>query len=501
MKTVITHVSLLLKPDFMQQTIQHLTDIEVRKFRKQLQTQNKNELLALFNLLYENPEPFTENQIEGKIYGIESGSRKASMLKNYLKETLLDFLISYRMLHKHPVLDKKFIARVRIKKRLAQYTLLNNSGRNLPFAHQLLDEVISESKKWENYTDLVYALDQQKQHFGFTNGKKEFEKWSKEMQHYERCIAATSRAVHYYNELNVFIKSKGNPDSKSVLKIIKECLKDMKHDYQLTRLPVILYYQQKIKVEYFCQHKQYKKAKQVCIDTLNLLKKYPALNDSQRTGYAHDYLAQCNMALGEYKEAMKHFSFAQKNILKGTVNYLISKEQEFLLLFYDRQYAKAKQTVETLLKNLPADTEQFRIGKLNFYHACSLLKVRRHSLALKILRQKTELFKDKAGWIFSSKLVEIMVLYEMKNTDEIKLTFKRLRDFVRYNKKAFTERDKVLLLILNHLMNCNFHPVGKYKRRIRKLVALLKDKRKPYQWLPFSHELIRFEDWVESGFL
>ena len=483
----------------MQQTIQHLTGNEVRQFRLHLQILNKTELLKLFNLFSYSAESFSEKQIEEWIYGSVTKGRRVSMLRYRLKETLLDFLTSERMLQKHPVLDKKFIAHIRIKKHLAQYIMLKNSGRSLPFAHRLLDEVIADAKKWECYTDLLYALEQQKLRYSFVYGQKEYEKYQKEIELYEHCQEITRRAVNHYYKLMISTKFIGNPDKKMVLKIVNEGRKEMKRDYALTKLPVILYYEQKVETEYYQQQGKYKQAKQVCLITLDLLKKYPTLNDSQRTGFAHDFVAQCCILLKEYKEAGKYLQLAQENILKGTTDFLLSKEQEFLLLLYDGQYDKAKRTIETALKNMPADAEPFRRGKLNFFLVCALFKLKKYSYALKILKQKTEIFKDKAGWMFSSKLMEIMILHEMRNPDEIKSTFKRFKDFIRYNKKAFTERDKALLRLLYFLVNCNFYPIGKNKRKIQKLVALLKINHGTYQWQPFSHEVVRFEEWVQSA--
>ena len=482
----------------MQQIIQHLTKEEVRQFRFHLKAQNKNELLALFNLLQKSSESFTEKQMEERIYGLAAGGRRASMLRYRLKETLLDFIVSDRTLEKHSLLDKKFIARIRIKKRLAQYTMLYNSGRNLRFTNRLLDDAIADAKKVESYYDLIYALDQKKLHYGFVYGEKEYEKWQKEIEHYEYYLTAMRRAVNYYYKLIIYAKFNGNPDKKKILKIVKEGLKEMKRDYALTKLPGILYYRQILETEYYFQHCQYKLAKRVCLNILDLLQSNPSVNSTQRTGYAHDFLAQCCIFLKEYEDAREHLVLAQKNIAKGTADYLISKEQDFLLLFYDGQYEKSKKTVEILLKNFPADADIFRKGKLNLFLACALLKLKKYSSALKILNQKTEVFKDKAGWLLSSKLAEVMVLYEMKNPDEIKSTFKRLRDFVRYNKKIFTKRDKALLRLLYLLVNCNFIITGKNKKDAQKLIALLKSNHKTYQWQPFGHELIRFEDWVQS---
>ena len=490
---------MLLKMDSMQQTIQHLTKDEVRKFRHHLQVQNETKLLALFNLLLSSAESFTEKQLEEKIYGKVNGGRRASMLRHILKETMLDFLTSYRMLKRHKLLDKSFAAQIRIKKRIAEYTMLNRSGRNLPFAHQLLDEAIADAKKEECYSDLVFAMDQQKYHYGFSQGDKAFDKREKKTMQYERWRLAFRRAVYYYYKVIVNNKFSGNPDKKKLLKIIKEGLKEMKRDYADTRLPGVLYYQKKLESEYYQQKGNYKKAIQICRNTLKHLKKHPSVNNSQRTGYAHDDMAQCYIFLKNYKKAMNHLLLAQKNILKGTVNHLVSKEQEILLFFYDMQYDKVKQLTETSLRNFPVDAEPFLRGKLHFYLACALFKLNNYDAALKILKQKSEVFSDKAGWMFFSKLVEIMTLYEMKNFGEMKSALERFRKFIGYNKKAFTKRDLAVIRLLYLLGNSdNFLLSGKNKREAQKLVTLLKSNRNNYQWRPYSHEVIRFEEWVQE---
>ncbi|MEK6616681.1 MAG: hypothetical protein AABZ32_11340, partial [Bacteroidota bacterium] len=395
-------------------------------------------------------------------------------------------------------LDNKFVAQIRINTLLTEYTFLSRSGRNLPFAHHLLDDVIADAKKWDCYSDHVDALHKQKSNYGLMQGEKEYEKFQKETERYERYLAATRRSVDWNNKLTIATKFNANPDRKKILKIVNAGIKEMKCDYKLTGLPVVLYYQKILEIEYYFQHYNYKQAKQVCLSRMNLLKKYPSLCDSQRMGYVHDFMAQCYIILKEFKKAMVHLQLAQKNILKGTVDYLVSKEQDFFLLFYDGQYEKAKQIIETALKNFPADVEPFRKGKLNFFLACVLFKLNNHAATLKILRQKTEVFNDKAGWLFSSKLIEIMILHEMKNPNEMKSALERFRKFVGYNKEAFTKRDHAVVRLLYLLENCNFMLRGKNKREARKIITLLMSNRSAYRWLPYSHEVIRFEYWVQE---
>ena len=119
-----------------------------------------------------------------KLYG-QKKSAGFNMLKSRLREKIFDFLVTDISADKNQELDKMDQAYIRIKKLSALYKHLYHSKRRLPLCYDLMDEIISLSKEYEYFSNVVEFLHLKRVSFlSMRKGAKEFEEISHELNKY-----------------------------------------------------------------------------------------------------------------------------------------------------------------------------------------------------------------------------------------------------------------------------------------------------------------------------
>jgi hypothetical protein len=140
--------------------------------------------LGLAKMLMEKEEAPSAEACCLKLYG-QKKSAGFNMLKSRLREKIFDFLVTDISADKNQELDKMDQAYIRIKKLSALYKHLYHSKRRLPLCYDLMDEIISLSKEYEYFSNVVEFLHLKRVSFlSMRKGAKEFEEISHELNKY-----------------------------------------------------------------------------------------------------------------------------------------------------------------------------------------------------------------------------------------------------------------------------------------------------------------------------
>lgn len=481
--------------------IQCLTTAEWESLQRYLtcfSTHNPAELkqLSLAKLLREAEECPTDKRCCIRIYGVGSDAR-FDVLKSWLKEKTLDFLLTDISCNKKQELDEADAAIIRIKKKSAQFQQLYYSKRRLHFLQGLLEEIISLSKEYEQHSLTSEHLRLKKALIGFKMSKSEFTKITKELNQSLNLGILINNAEHYYHELIVLTEFSGKTDKKKLFSFFEKAIPEVEGYYAETKSALIKYQLKFLELGYYQLCENHPKARSICLELLDVVRNNKSVYRRQRIGVVYDNLSRCEYYLGHYKQAAEWAREAQKHFNAGSENFCIALEQEFYALFAMERYEEAEAIANKMLSSATRkELGGFRYAKYNVLLANALFKLRRFNEALHILSQEMEISKDKAGWETGARTLKIMTLIEMLKLDEASLAVLSLKQFFkRADKKTpISLRDKKILNLLLVAERAGFM-FSTLNGNTDKYFDALTSSEENLRWEPFTHELIPFHQW------
>ncbi|MBI3503145.1 MAG: hypothetical protein HY063_15265 [Bacteroidetes bacterium] len=478
---------------------------EAQRFINYLYPQQKpDKTLELFRLLRAHKRKkisVQEMQEFGKkIYPIAGRDLKSrptnrlDVLHHRLREDVLDFLTSNSFLKNHPVLEPLHAAQVEIKKKWAQQYILRFTGRTGEPADSLLDEAIALAKKYEYYNELIKLIQTRRLERAYRFGERELNKTTAEIKRYEKCERAVRRANEIYYRILIWQKFHANPDKKKLRAYEKKVIKELHRLHAQTKASEVLYFLRYIEIDFYQQRQQYDKAREACIQLLNIVYHYPAVQTRPRFDYVFGNLAQCHVYEGDYSKALDALSEIHY-LTHQPLDWAESKEMETRILFYQRKYQEAMRLLNKIIKKLPEDAEPVRVSRLHFIRACILFAQENKEAAKKIMERKLYIRKDKTGWNIAVRMLELMLLTEEKSVRSFRMA-KHLKKFLLTQEKKST-RDTMLAALFFQMSKNNFM-FRNYKEQFRRTQKLFSMQKGKYAWNPLGHELIKYDAWLKK---
>lgn len=487
--------------------LQGLANPQVKIFRSYLsymsvRKDESNKQLELANFLLRSKRACPdENECSLKIYGSKE-DYKIHQLKRRLRAKVLDVLTMDINLARKGSLDDVDFVSAKLKKKLLQFQVLYRSKGNLSYNKRLLDDIITESKEYELYEQLISALSYRKYFKGFCKGMKHFKEINKQIAIYEYGKAAQYQAADYYYQLSI---SDAFPKKNSFQKkqsFIQKCILQMKRDFKHTRSVNILYYLKLMEMAYFENYKEYGSARDTAVEVIELLKKNKSVYRKQRIGIAHDNTGYYKMYLGEYAAAAQDFQNAQRYFPSASANLPLSRDFEFNAWLNAGELKKAEAVSKELLKSSRFSQGDFRLAKYRFYNAALQFKKENFKGALKELNQKLEISKDKTGWDISIHLLIIMTNIELGRIDTATTEVESLQRLMKRMEKEGTEtreRDKLIIRLLAQLASNGFSAYH-IPASVTTLYQQLTEEKGKYSWQPLTPELIPFHKWIATKY-
>jgi len=230
-----------------------------------------------------------------------------------------------------------------------------------------------------------------------------------------------------------------------------------------------------------------------------MIRKSTILYSKDRIGFALVNLTQFNVFIGNYKKASLYAKNAQQFHLNSSLNYLISKEQEFYAYFYGRNYKEVIKCIQEMQKHSMVDTGGYRKSTFIYYEACVLFATNQFKDALQLLNKSLEIEKDKTGWNIALRILMAMIFIELNKMGEASTSIATLRKHIERTSKTkeIKERDILILKLLREFEKDGFKRNERNKTAV-KLLAELSDKDKPTAWNYFTPELIPFHEWAKA---
>jgi tetratricopeptide (TPR) repeat protein len=451
--------------------------------------------LQLARILREAETSPTHNACCINIYG-RKNEHGFDVIKSTLKEKVLDFLLTDISADKQQELDKVDYVLIKIKKKSAQFFQLYYSKKRLSVLYNLLDDVINLSRDYEFYALLADHLRTKKNMVSFKEGKEQFDKVNEEIKKYWQFNQVLNSAEHYYYELMLLNEYNGKKDKQKILLFLEDSIAEVGKGFELTKSPLVNYHLKFLELESFWLQKNYSKARSICLELLDVVRNNKSVYRRQRVGVVYDHLSRCDYYIDLFKHAAEHAREAQKQFNPGSENYCIALEQEFYALLALKENDNAVEIANKMISSASKkELGSFRYAKYHYLLANALFKQRRFKDALRILSQKLEISKDKAGWEIGLRVLKIMTLIETLKLNEASMAVGSLKQFISYTDKKtpVSQRDKTILALLCQVERVGFMFTLLNGNTEKNMQALLSGK--DQKWEPFTHEVIPFHEW------
>ena len=183
--------------------------------------------------------------------------------------------------------------------------------------------------------------------------------------------------------------------------------------------------------------------------------------------------------------------------MENSLNYLISKEQEFHANFYNKNYNAAAVCAETMLNHSLNDTGEFRKSKFIYYQASVKFSMGQFKEAHRLLTESLEIEKDKTRWNVSLRILNIMSFIELDKLNEASTSLESLRKHMERTGKSdeVKPRDVLIVKLLREIEKNGFTYDSK-NTKMEELMKELSQKDKPVSWEHYSPELTPFHEWL-----
>ncbi|MBI3502799.1 MAG: hypothetical protein HY063_13490 [Bacteroidetes bacterium] len=483
----------------LEQLIQNLPpkDTEVmKKYLLLFTDENRHEAtlpLKLFNYLLHKRKTATAADACLFIYG--SGRNKQGKFRKLcwrLKQKIFDCLCTELNYEKKEMLDEMDWAAFRVRKKAAISRLLFFHNNASEIARQLIEEIISESKKFEFYETLAEHLDTKNWIYNFKEGEKEFDKIVSEAGFYRECHRANAKATNYYYKL-IFVSEKNAGNEQKVKSFLKKAVRELALLAEKTKSNKIKYYLKYFELEINFRNKDYKAASQTCSEMLALIFNNPSVKRKHRIGITYDQFSRCELLLGNFEKAREYAAGAQKIFSPASFDFSISQEQEFYALFYGKKFAEAEKIASEMLRT-PSHKElgELHKAKYIYLHAHALFVQGKFKEALNMLPEKWHDAKNNTEWETGLRIFRIMLCIELEMQEEAGKQTEALRkyfDYLEKKKIPLSPRNKAILAWLRQLATRDFDfRAFNFKHQTLKPEA---------RWEFFTPEIIPFHEWAE----
>jgi tetratricopeptide (TPR) repeat protein len=473
----------------------------VRNYLAHLNVKKKGErkALELFDLIVKKAhrDPGSD-QYALLVYGRKADG-KFRMLKSKLRAYILDSLVLEKSIDLNKTMDPVILSELKLEKRISTMKFLFHSRGPSPMVMNIIQEVLTKGKKYENYGPMLEALKLKKYLRSFIKGISEFEEINKEILFVEYCGQAVAKANDYYYRLITRTDFNANRNKESIEKYSLEAIEELSRDFKYTRAGQVGYYLKQMEVAYFHGRGDYLTARNAGVELLEIIREFPSVYRKSRIGIAFDIIGECDIFLKEYERAISNFTAAQNIFLPGSTNFMVSKELLLRTYFYSNTTALAEKILKEISEHPSASNlGDFRASKYPYYLANIHFKKGRYKEALKEINQQLEIAQDKTGWGIHQRVLGIMCNIELGRLDQATLQVDALvRQVDRMKGSAgegqeLGERDARIVRFLVALSKKGFMYNSVNEKNVETLLQLENE----FPWQPLTPEMMPFHEWM-----
>lgn len=455
---------------------------------------NKEDNLSikLVSFLKENLVMPTEEEVIFHLYGETSASKRQTFKKlaYRTKKKIFDSLSASLAAEKYYDIEEIDIIRLQLHKKAILLHYLRFKLSHNYLIEQLQDEIINTASEYEIYGILIEHLSVKKASIALFKGEKSLNDINEQLNVAIRSHLAIDRASEWEHILRgkgsklSFIKRDEFADS------IQKKIIYLENEYKETGSSFLLYLILTLKLFFYNVKNNHEQSKKITEELLDMVQNNKVVKRKSRLGMLLNQLVILDVKLGNYGSAIKLNVESQKYFTPNTINYFVSLEIRFEILFYNKQFQEADKILEELMAEGKNHFDEFKLAKFNLFKVYVYIINKDYKAALKLNIVKDEISIDKVGYDFWVRVLTIVLNFKIGNEDAASMGVVSLKKQInRISKlKDFRKRDIIVYNILSKLSKNGFTiAASDIGPELEKL------KEPGNQWEPFSAELIPFE--------
>lgn len=428
-----------------------------------------------------------------QIYGVGGNRTTFVHLKQRVKNDLMTILmLQDTERHSRSAYRQ---AEIESRKLILQGDILLKKGIYLP-AIKALEKASKLAEKYELVNEKLQVDDLLRTHLGFKKGEKVYHSYDKSVEKSLLLLQALMETRTLYHSVllpNMFNRSVGD----DYIEKCRRAYEVMRKNYKATGSPNISYFMYLTGLYYYTFTGEWKQALSQAALLLNLVKAEEAISSGVRLANAHLQLASLQMKLYRFSQAIPNAREAARIFKGGAMNELVSLEQLFLASFNAGDRELYEDVLGRAFAHPKIHSSEVLYGKWMFYKAASLFVAKKWTEAFNTLNADSTLLKDKSGWVFGHRLLEIMILMEREQFELMEFRIEALRKLLQRQKHKEVTRIKTIFRLLHDFWRSESHYVLTMEQNTD-LMELLKTGEGDYYWDPQGYEIIRFDKWFSE---
>jgi tetratricopeptide (TPR) repeat protein len=476
--------------------IHSLNEFEIKTLKKFLAFYNERggeKTIYIINEILLNKD-ISSNALKNRIYNSENRYSFDKLIAR-AKEKIYEII-----LFENNIIKNKYPDRVKItfqlKKKLIQCDVLSLKGLRED-SDFLCRKIINKAEKYELY-DIVMNANQIRQKF--INIRKNANVVKLIQRKIELADAVNKSIIFSQGIYNSIINRMNNSTNyNEYFEDLTKTINALTNEYQNNHSNIIGYYLYFLKTELYQINENLEESRR-CLNYLLEILKNKSIYTENRMGATLINIANNDLLLGNYKNALDNANRAIKYFPKNIYNQSIVNETLFYIYFYQKKYSDSKQTIESLVSISSPNISQGSKEKWKYLYASLLFSIKEYENCLLVLESIVEIDKDKEGWNINIRILRILTHIEMKQFETVDLEIINLEKYIKRlaKRKEMNPRYIYIIKILIKLANTNydFRAVAKLRKTYLEIIS---SNDRLYKWKIKSPELIPFHLWFDKN--
>ncbi|MBX7241292.1 MAG: hypothetical protein K1X92_06030 [Bacteroidia bacterium] len=445
----------------------------------------------LFELVTQYPEK-EEDFYAQKIYN-KAADNTFRVTKARLKKILENVILNDKSLTGYgaEIINQQ----LQLKKKLLQAEIMLGRGA-YKAGRNLLLQCISTAKRYNLYQELFQADFLRYRYENVRASSDNYGIQSEYILSLNNTSAEINKALtlHYFTSNLLLNKSLSHDE----LKIVRSKIDIIGEIAQETRHPLVQNAHYLSEIYYLQTIGDYQQAYLFNRQYLALVQENPAYYTKPRLANAYIQIAQVALQLEKMDESEKNIEMALSLFSPEEMNYLVSMEVLFRIAFYKNDYNKATELIAKALKHPQIFASKMLNAQWNYFAACVFFQKKEYKTSLRQLNEVSILLSDKYGKNIYIRMLEMMLLFELRLLDTLDSKIQNIRPFMQ---KLPKEQEFFRMELLYKLLQ-KWHKTGYDFEIARKsllpVLENLKQFHASHAFKKTDFELIRLDLWMEE---
>ena len=460
-----------------------------------LKTSNISKSNDLLTAIFDNSEK-SESEIL-KMIGFKTSSSNISKFYRSTLNLINEGLVLDINIDKQFEYSNSFRNKSANRKRLILAEVLLKKGLQ-DNANLILEDIISKSTKYEEFDQVIEAYELLKLQCIITADFKEYDNIDAKLKHLEEKRDGIHKARKLYQDVLLYSTL---PLPKTFLASIEVALKKIGEISKRSDTDTVRYFLHLVEAEHLTLKNAYKSARDTLEKTLQNVRTQAPLQSREREAQVLLKIANCDVLNKDYKRAKTVFEEASTLFKKSDYDYYVIVNKMVYLDFYLKKYTDIKKHIDTRGRSRYITSTPYATAQYEFFNGALLYLKNKPLKAANWLLPKAKpsdnvSFQTQLGMNFFLLIsgIDILKTNPKIGPQCIKAAFKNIEKIKSAHN--LEDRDKLILRVFKKLRSRKFDFEVTQKAIEENLNQLMTDP--DYAWSPFSHEIIRLDEWFKS---